>query len=123
MVCLLFGRSCNGAPVPRHWWAQLAGSDGGWSACVLQSCFAIEGKSYALLLLLVALAWWWRRSEGPLLYALASALAGITHFYGLFLVLAAAVWDGLKGRTRFAVAALMAALPGLARPGLDCLCL
>ena len=46
--------------------------------------FAIEGKSYALLLLLVALAWWWRRSERPLLYALASALAGITHFYGLF---------------------------------------
>ena len=75
--------------------------------------FAIEGKSYALLLLLVALAWWWRRSERPLLYALVSALAGITHFYGLFLVLAAAVWDGLKGRTRFALAALMAALPGL----------
>ena len=46
--------------------------------------FAIEGKSYALLLLLVALAWWWRRSERPLLYAPASALAGITHFYGLF---------------------------------------
>ena len=75
--------------------------------------FAIEGKSYALLLLLVALAWWWRRSQRPLLYALVSALAGITQFYGLFLVLAAAVWDGLKGRTRFALAALMAALPGL----------
>ena len=75
--------------------------------------FAIEGKSYALLLLLVALVWWWRRSQRPLLYALVSALAGITHFYGLFLVLAAAVWDGLKGRTRFALAALMAALPGL----------
>ena len=29
--------------------------------------FAIEGKSYALLLLLVALAWWRRRSERPLL--------------------------------------------------------
>ena len=28
-------------------------------------------------------------------------------------MLAAAVWDGLKGRTRFALAALMAALPGL----------
>ena len=41
-------------------------------------------------------------------------MAGISHFYGLFLVLAAAVWDGLKGRTRFAVAALMAALPGMA---------
>ena len=41
-------------------------------------------------------------------------MAGIIHFYGLFLVFAAAVWDGLKGRTRFAVAALMAALPGLA---------
>ena len=75
--------------------------------------FAIEGKSYALLLLMVALAWWCRRSQRPLLYALVSALAGITHFYGLFLVLAAAVWDGLKGRTRFALAALMAALPGL----------
>ena len=24
--------------------------------------FAIEGKSYAVLVLLVALAWWWRRS-------------------------------------------------------------
>ena len=75
--------------------------------------FAIEGKSYALLLLMVALAWWCRRSQRPLLYALGTALAGITHFYGLFLVLAAAVWDGLKGRTRFALAALMAALPGL----------
>ena len=75
--------------------------------------FAIEGKSYALLLLMVALAWWCRRSQRPLLYALVTALAGITHFYGLFLVLAAAVWDGLKGRTRFALAALMAALPGL----------
>ena len=75
--------------------------------------FAIEGKSYALLLLMVALAWCCRRSQRPLLYALVSALAGITHFYGLFLVLAAAVWDGLKGRTRFALAALMAALPGL----------
>ena len=53
-----------------------------------------------------------------LAYALVSALAGITHFYGLFLVLAAAVWDGLKGRTQLAVAAVMAALPGL-----DCLCL
>jgi hypothetical protein len=42
--------------------------------------FAIEGKSYALLLLMVALAWWCRRSQRPLLYALVSALAGITHF-------------------------------------------
>ena len=84
---------------------------------MVRQSLAIEGKSYALLLLLVALAWWWRRSERPLLDALVSALAGITHFYGLFLVLAPAVWDGLRGRTRFALAALMSALPGL-----DCLC-
>ena len=49
-----------------------------------------------------------------LAYALDSVLAGITHFYGLFLVLAAAVWDGLNGMTQLAVAAVMAALPGLA---------
>ncbi|MGB0286906.1 MAG: hypothetical protein ACPGCQ_09995, partial [Synechococcus sp.] len=30
--------------------------------------FAIEGKSYAVLVLLVALAWWWRRSGHPIAY-------------------------------------------------------
>ena len=58
--------------------------------------FSIEGKSYALLVLLVALAWWWRRAQRPALYGITAALAGLTHFYGLFLVLAAAVWDGLQ---------------------------
>ena len=55
--------------------------------------FAIEGKSYALLVLLVALAWWWRRLGRPIAYGAVAGLAGLTHFYGLFLVLAAAVWD------------------------------
>ena len=76
--------------------------------------FAIEGKSYALLVLLVALAWWWRRAQRPALYGIAAALAGLTHFYGLFLVLAAAVWDGLQSRRRLALASVMAALPALA---------
>ena len=55
--------------------------------------FAIEGKSYALLVLLVALAWWWRRAQRPWLYGMAAACAGLTHFYGLFVVLATAMWD------------------------------
>ena len=75
--------------------------------------FAIEGKSYAVLVLLVALAWWWRRAQNPNLYGFAAALAGLTHFYGLFLVLAAAVWDGLQRRRRMALAAVLAALPTL----------
>ena len=48
--------------------------------------FAIEGKSYALLVLLVALAWWWRRAERSVPYGVMAGLAGLTHFYGLFLV-------------------------------------
>ena len=76
--------------------------------------FSIEGKSYALLVLLVALAWWWRRAQRPALYGITAALAGLTHFYGLFLVLAAAVWDGLQSRRRLALASLMAAVPALA---------
>ena len=60
--------------------------------------FAIEGKSYAVLVLLVALVWWWRRSGCPIAYGVVAGLAGLTHFYGLFLVLAAAVWDGWKRR-------------------------
>ena len=38
------------------------------------------------------------------------------HCCSLLMVLDAVVWDGLKGRTRFAAATLFAALPGL-----DCL--
>ena len=53
--------------------------------------FAIEGKSYALLVLLLSLAWWWRRSAHPMAYGITAALAGLTHFYGLFLVLVPAV--------------------------------
>ena len=60
--------------------------------------FAIEGKSYAVLVLLAALVWWWRRSGCPIAYGAVAGLAGLTHFYGLFLVLAAAVWDGWKRR-------------------------
>ncbi|MCB4393876.1 hypothetical protein FZZ91_00700 [Synechococcus sp. HB1133] len=76
--------------------------------------FAIEGKSYAVLVLLVSLAWWWRRSSHPIAYAAVAGLAGVTHFYGLFLVLAAAAWDGWRRRWTFAAAALIGALPALA---------
>ena len=55
--------------------------------------FAIEGKSYALLVLLLSLAWCWRRSAHPIAYGVTFALAGLTHFYGLFLLLAAVVWS------------------------------
>ena len=75
--------------------------------------FAIEGKSYALLVLLVALAWWWRRAERFVPYGMVVALAGLTHFYGLFLVLAAAVWDGARRRWRLAFAAVLGAIPAL----------
>ena len=76
--------------------------------------FAIEGKSYAVLVLLVALAWWWRRSGHPIAYGAVAGLAGLTHFYGLFLVLATAAWDGWRRRWSFSAAALIGALPALA---------
>ena len=76
--------------------------------------FAIEGKSYAVLVLLVALAWWWRRSAHPIAYGAVAGLASLTHFYGLFVVLAAAAWDGWQRRWTIAVAALIGALPALA---------
>ena len=79
--------------------------------------FAIEGKSYALLVLLLALAWWWRRSAHPIAFGVVAGLAGLTHFYGLFLVLAAAAWDGWQRRWRFVAAALIGALPALAWMG------
>ncbi|MEC8215258.1 MAG: hypothetical protein VX069_09335 [Cyanobacteriota bacterium] len=75
--------------------------------------FAIEGKSYALLVLVVALAWWWRRAERPLLYGCAVALASLTHFYGLFLFLATAFWDGWRRRWPMTLAAALAVLPSL----------
>ena len=65
-------------------------------------------------MLLVALAWWWRRSAHALAYGVVAGLAGLTHFYGLFLLLAAAVWDGWQRRWRLAIAALIGALPALA---------
>ena len=76
--------------------------------------FAIEGKSYAVLVLLLALAWWWRRSGHPIAYGAVAGLAGLTHFYGLFLVLATAAWDGWKQRWSLACAAMVGALPSLA---------
>ena len=75
--------------------------------------FAIEGKSYALLVLLVALAWWWRRAERSVAYGVVAALAGLTHFYGLFLMLAAAAWDGASRRWHLAGAAVLGAIPAL----------
>ena len=67
--------------------------------------FSIEGKSYALLVLLVVLALMARRrclQSGPSTtglaayglapYALAVAAAALTHFYGLFMFAAAALW-------------------------------
>ena len=76
--------------------------------------FAIEGKSYSLLVLLLTLAWWWRRSSHPIAYGAVAGLAGLTHFYGLFLVLAAAVWDGFQRRWTVFAAALVAVLPAFA---------
>ena len=76
--------------------------------------FAIEGKSYAVLVLLVALAWWWRRSGHVIAYGAVAGIAGLTHFYGLFLVLAAATWDGWKRRWTIAAAALIGSLPAFA---------
>lgn len=75
--------------------------------------FAIEGKSYALLVLLLALLWWYRRSAQTVAYGLCAGLAGLTHFYGLFLVLAASVWDGWQLRWKLAIAAALGALPAL----------
>ena len=64
VVCLLFGRSCNGAPVHRHWWAQHAGSGGGWSACV----FAVLIRCVSLLkerVMPCCFSWWrWRDGGG-----------------------------------------------------------
>ena len=67
--------------------------------------FSIEGKGYALLVLLVALAWWWRRSHQWLGYGLSVMLAALTHYYGLFLFAATAVWDGWRGRRASLIAA------------------
>lgn len=76
--------------------------------------FSIEGKSYALLTALVALAWWWRQQQQPLLYGLAVLMASLTHFYGLFLFAAAAIWDAVRHRSCLAWAAALSLIPVLA---------
>ena len=73
--------------------------------------FSLEGKSYALLVLLVALAWFWRRVGRLLPYGLCVALAALTHFYGLFLFLAAALWDLARRRWGAAITASVAVIP------------
>ena len=73
--------------------------------------FSLEGKSYALLVLLVALAWCWRRSGRLVAYGLCVALAALTHFYGLFLFLSAAVWDLSRRRWSAALTAALAVIP------------
>ena len=75
--------------------------------------FAIEGKGYALLVLLVALAWWWRRCDQWLAYGISVVLAALTHYYGLFLFLATAVWDGWRGRRRASLIAAAGLVPAL----------
>ena len=76
--------------------------------------FAVEGKSYALLVLLVALGWWWRRRRWLPGYGLAVAAVAFTHFYGLFVFAAAVVWDGWRRRWGLMATAAVALLPSLA---------
>ncbi len=88
--------------------------------------FAIEGKSYSLLVLLVGLAWWWRRrvlkledaskasSLDGVLYGVSVCLASITHYYGLFLFASAVAWDLFRHRWRLGAIAALALLPSLA---------
>jgi hypothetical protein len=75
--------------------------------------FAVEGKGYALLVLLVALAWWWRQRHQWLGYGFSVVLAALTHYYGLFLFAAAAVWDGWRGRRRASLVAAAGLVPAL----------
>ena len=75
--------------------------------------FAIEGKGYALLVVLVALAWWWRQRHQWLGYGFSVVLAALTHYYGLFLFAAAAVWDGWRGRRRASFVAAVGLVPAL----------
>ena len=75
--------------------------------------FAIEGKGYALLVLLVALAWWWRQRQQWLGYGASVVLAALTHYYGLFLFAAAAVWDCWRRRRRASLIAAVGLIPAL----------
>jgi len=75
--------------------------------------FAIEGKGYALLVFLVALAWWCRRRHQWLGYGLSVVLAALTHYYGLFLFAATALWDGCRGRWRPFLIASAGLVPAL----------
>ncbi len=75
--------------------------------------FAIEGKGYALLVMLVAMAWWCRRSHQWLGYGLSVVLAALTHYYGLFLFAATALWDAWRGRRRASLIAAAGLVPAL----------
>ena len=50
----------------------------------------------------------------PIAYSVVAGLAGLTHFYGLFLVLVAAAWDGWQRCWTVAAAALIGSLQALA---------
>ncbi|QEY33198.1 hypothetical protein EVJ50_14100 [Synechococcus sp. RSCCF101] len=84
--------------------------------------FAIEGKSYALLVALIAGALILRaqalerpRRQGPGIgYALLVALSGFTHFYGLALLGATGLWDACRRRWRLALACGAGMVPGAA---------
>ena len=76
--------------------------------------FAIEGKSYSLLVFLVALAWWCRRCNQWLGYGLSVMFAGLTHYYGLFLFASTVIWDAWRGRRRASLIALAGIVPALA---------
>ena len=94
----------------------------GWAAvaALLAFCspypirFAIEGKSYAVLVLLVALAWWWRRSAHPIAYG---AVAGLGRTDPFLWVVSGAGGRGLGWLAtplELSAAALIGALPALA---------
>lgn len=89
------------------------------------SYYAIQGKAYEMIAFLIAAAvvvriQYCRRKESKvseprgqwlLLYALLLAAAGLSHYYGLFLIGSLAIADALVGRKTLALSALAAALP------------
>ena len=67
-----------------------------WPLQPLSNCFAIEGKSYAFWF------YWWLWDGSGAVLRISSPMElwlvwPTTHFYGLFLMLAAAVWDAGGG--------------------------